>query len=180
MLYTFVIKVSFPMPYVTLLWIIWFLGIPKNATLYLWERDVVKKKQIVPPNHPLTLSDSAQLAWIGWVVWVCTHIHTHKIHALHAHIHTHTHTHTSYGTHLYIHTDTRTYIHSTYIHTHIHTHEAVLLLMCSYSTDGMLVTVDSLGIVSGFCEDSWTPLLDMSNNVRLMVVYVYACTSWYV
>lgn len=41
------------------------LGTPKNATLYLWELDVVKKKELVPPNHPLPLSHSAQLVWIG-------------------------------------------------------------------------------------------------------------------
>ena len=44
---------------------VWFLGTPKIATIYLWELDVVKKKQLVPPNHPLPLSHSAQLVWIG-------------------------------------------------------------------------------------------------------------------
>jgi len=41
------------------------LGTPKNATLHLWELDVVKKKQLVPPSHLLPLSHSAQLVWIG-------------------------------------------------------------------------------------------------------------------
>ena len=41
------------------------LGTPKNAALYLWELDVVKKKQIIPPECPLSLSPSAQLVWIG-------------------------------------------------------------------------------------------------------------------
>ena len=41
------------------------LGTPKNATLYLWELDVVKRKEVVSPNHPMPLSHSAQLVWIG-------------------------------------------------------------------------------------------------------------------
>ena len=61
----------------------------------------------------------------------------------------------------------------------------MLLLVYSYSTDGMLITVDSLGIVRALHMSfgiSWTPLLDMNNNVGLCVcvhvnvqVYMYGC-----
>ena len=102
----------------------------------------------------------------GTVLFVITHTHTH-IHTRHTiHITHNTHTHTRHT------------IHITHTHTRAHTtHNTVLLLMCSYSTDGMLVTVDSLGIVRGLSTSfgiSWSPLLDMNSNVRL-IVCVYWC-----
>jgi len=52
-----------------------------------------------------------------------------------------------------------------YIGTHI-VYE--LLLICRYSSEGVLVTVDSAGMVRSLCGifgTIWTPILDMSYNV---------------
>ena len=57
--------------------------------------------------------------------------------------------------------------------------------MYSYSTDGMLITVDSIGIVCALCTSfgiSWTPLLDMNNSVSHVVcvcVCMCECTCTY-
>jgi len=45
---------------------------------------------------------------------------------------------------------------------------SLVYLTCSYSSEGVLVAVDSAGMVRSLCATfgtSWTPILDMGNNV---------------